>query len=161
VHVRKSLRLSVRYSTIMKSNGDSAVHCFISVPDLSKDTYVACYHHILYLYTSNSISHFFKFVPLIKLSVCTLLYAFLLSVRNRSHSFLCYQILDIFFALKDQITQTHLTISRISWSWSYSCGRQSVDQFIWVSGLPLGPLTRFYLALLFLADKYLILLSKA
>jgi hypothetical protein len=30
-----------------------------------------------------------------------------------------------------------------------SCGWQSVNQFIWVSGLPLGPLTRFYLALLF------------
>jgi hypothetical protein len=30
-----------------------------------------------------------------------------------------------------------------SWSWSSSCGRQSVDQFVWVSGLPLGPLTRF------------------
>jgi hypothetical protein len=47
-----------------------------------------------------------------------------------------------------------------SWSWS-SCGRQSVDQFVWVSGLPLGPLTRFYLALLFSADKYVIILSKA
>jgi hypothetical protein len=33
--------------------------------------------------------------------------------------------------------------------------------FIWVSGLPLGPLTRFYLALLFSADNYFILLSKA
>jgi hypothetical protein len=48
-----------------------------------------------------------------------------------------------------------------SWSWSSSCGRQTVDQFIWVSGLPLGPLTRFYLTLFFSADKYLILLSKA
>jgi hypothetical protein len=47
------------------------------------------------------------------------------------------------------------------WSCSSSCGRQSVDQFVWVSGLPLGPLTRFYLALLFSADIYLILLSKA
>jgi hypothetical protein len=46
-------------------------------------------------------------------------------------------------------------------SWSCSCGRQSVDQLIWVSGLPLGPLTRFYLALLFSADNYLIFLSKA
>jgi hypothetical protein len=41
------------------------------------------------------------------------------------------------------------------------CDRQSVGQFIWVSGLPLGPFTRFYLALLFSADNYLILLSKA
>jgi hypothetical protein len=32
---------------------------------------------------------------------------------------------------------------------SSSYGRQSVDQFVWVSGLHLGPLTRFYLALLF------------
>jgi hypothetical protein len=37
----------------------------------------------------------------------------------------------------------------------------SVDQFIWVSGLPLGPLTRFYLALLFSSDNYFILLPKA
>jgi hypothetical protein len=48
-----------------------------------------------------------------------------------------------------------------SWSWSCSCGRQSVDQFVWVSGLPLGPLTRFYITLLFSADNYFILLSKA
>jgi hypothetical protein len=48
-----------------------------------------------------------------------------------------------------------------SWSWSSSCGRQTVDQFVWVSGLPLGPLTRFYLVLLFSADNYLIILSKA
>jgi hypothetical protein len=48
-----------------------------------------------------------------------------------------------------------------SWSWSSSCGRQSVDQFVWVSGLPLGPLTTFYLALLFSSDNFLILLSKA
>jgi hypothetical protein len=47
------------------------------------------------------------------------------------------------------------------YSRSSSCGRQTVDQFVWVSGLPLGPLTRFYLALLFSSDKYLILLSKA
>jgi hypothetical protein len=38
---------------------------------------------------------------------------------------------------------------RCVWSWSSSCGRQSVDQCVWVSGLHLGPLTRFYLALLF------------
>jgi hypothetical protein len=44
---------------------------------------------------------------------------------------------------------------------SSSCGRQTVDQFVWVSGLPLGPLTRFYLALLFSADNYLIILSRA
>jgi hypothetical protein len=48
-----------------------------------------------------------------------------------------------------------------SLSWSSSCGRQSVDQFVWVSGLPLGPLTRFYLALLSSSDNYLIILSKA
>jgi hypothetical protein len=38
---------------------------------------------------------------------------------------------------------------------------QPVDQFVWVSGLPLGPLTRFYLALLSSTDDYFILLSKA
>jgi hypothetical protein len=43
---------------------------------------------------------------------------------------------------------------------SSSCGRQSVDQFVWVSGHPLGPLTRFYLALLSSSDNYFILLSK-
>jgi hypothetical protein len=42
-----------------------------------------------------------------------------------------------------------------------SCGRQSVDQFVWVSGFPLGPLTRFYLVLLSSCDNYFILLSKA
>jgi hypothetical protein len=47
------------------------------------------------------------------------------------------------------------------WSWSSSCGRQSVDRFVRVSGLPLGPLTRFYLALLSSSDNYLIILSKA
>jgi hypothetical protein len=47
----------------------------------------------------------------------------------------------------------------MSWSWSSSCGRQSVDQFVWVSGLPLGSLTRFYLALLFSFDNYVIWLS--
>jgi hypothetical protein len=49
----------------------------------------------------------------------------------------------------------------VSWSWSSSCGRQSVDQCVWVSGLSLGPLTRFYLALLTLSDNYFFLLSKA
>jgi hypothetical protein len=39
--------------------------------------------------------------------------------------------------------------------------RLTVGQFVWLSGLPLGPLTRFYLALLFLSDNYLVLLSKA
>jgi hypothetical protein len=37
----------------------------------------------------------------------------------------------------------------------------AADQFVWVSGLPLGPLTTFYLALLFSADNYLNLLYKA
>jgi hypothetical protein len=57
--------------------------------------------------------------------------------------------------------RTQWSCSLWMWSWSSSCGRQTVDQFVWVSGLPLGPLTRFYLVLLFSADKYLILLSKA
>jgi hypothetical protein len=43
----------------------------------------------------------------------------------------------------------------ISSSWSSSCGRQSVDQFVWVSGLPLGPLTRFNLALPFFGSQLL------
>jgi hypothetical protein len=42
-----------------------------------------------------------------------------------------------------------LFLNSINRSWSSSCGRQSVDQYVWVSGLPLGSLTRFYLALLF------------
>jgi hypothetical protein len=40
------------------------------------------------------------------------------------------------------------------------CDRQTVGQFVWVSGLPMGPLTRFYLVL-FSADNYLIILNKA
>jgi hypothetical protein len=39
-------------------------------------------------------------------------------------------------------------------------GRRSVDQFFLISGLPLGPLTRFYLYL-FSSDNYFILLSMA
>jgi hypothetical protein len=42
-----------------------------------------------------------------------------------------------------------------------SCGRQTVDQFVWVSGFPLRPMTRLYLSLLFSSDNYSILLSKA
>jgi hypothetical protein len=34
--------------------------------------------------------------------------------------------------------------------------RQSVGQFVWVSGLPLGPLTRFYFALLFFFGRQLL-----
>jgi hypothetical protein len=49
----------------------------------------------------------------------------------------------------------------VSWSWSSSCSRQSVDQCVWVSGLSLGPFTRFYLALLTSSDNYFFLLSKA
>jgi hypothetical protein len=52
-----------------------------------------------------------------------------------------------------------MTVTQLSSSSSFS--QQSVDQFVWVSGLPLGPLTRFYLALLSSSDNYLILLSKA
>jgi hypothetical protein len=48
----------------------------------------------------------------------------------------------------------------IAWSWSASCGRQTVNQCVWVSGLSLGPLTRFYLALLTSSDSYFFLLSK-
>jgi hypothetical protein len=40
---------------------------------------------------------------------------------------------------------------------SSSCGRLTVDQFVWISGLLLGPLSRFYLALLFSFDSYFIL----
>jgi hypothetical protein len=36
--------------------------------------------------------------------------------------------------------------------WSSSCGRRSFDQFVLVSGLPLGLMTRCYLSLLFLFD---------
>jgi hypothetical protein len=53
-----------------------------------------------------------------------------------------------------------MSVGGWSWSWSSSCGRQSIDQFVGVSGLPLGPLARFYLALLSLSDNYFILLSK-
>jgi hypothetical protein len=44
---------------------------------------------------------------------------------------------------------------------SCSCCRQTVDQFVLVSGLLLGPLTRFYLVLLFSFDTYFILFPTA
>jgi hypothetical protein len=37
--------------------------------------------------------------------------------------------------------------------------RPTVDQFVWVSGLPLGSLTRIYLAFLLSFDNYVVLLS--
>jgi hypothetical protein len=40
-------------------------------------------------------------------------------------------------------------VQRGIWSWSASCGRQSVVQFILVSGSPLGPTARFSFSLLF------------
>jgi hypothetical protein len=46
-------------------------------------------------------------------------------------------------------------------SWISSCGRQSVDQFVLVSGSPLGPMTRFYLSLFFLFDNYFVVLPRA
>jgi hypothetical protein len=51
-------------------------------------------------------------------------------------------------------------IDNWSWSWSSSCGRQSVEQFVWISGLPLGPMTRFYL-FLFSFDNYFVVLHWA
>jgi hypothetical protein len=56
------------------------------------------------------------------------------------------------------ITITILDIG-VVFFWSSSCGRQSVDQYVWVSGLLLGSLTRFYLALLLSVDNYVVLLS--
>jgi hypothetical protein len=44
---------------------------------------------------------------------------------------------------------------------SCSCVRQTVDQFVLVSGLPLGPMTRFYLSPLFSSVSYFILLPTA
>jgi hypothetical protein len=45
------------------------------------------------------------------------------------------------------LTRLHMGYQMLLfWSWSWS---QSVDQFVWVLGLPLGPLTRFYLVLFF------------
>jgi hypothetical protein len=46
-------------------------------------------------------------------------------------------------------------------SYNSSCGRQSVDQFVLVSGLPLGPMTRFYLSLLFSFGNYFAVLPRA
>jgi hypothetical protein len=69
------------------------------------------------------------------------------------------QITQIKCDLKKNET-TSFPFCRFSSS-SLSCGWQTVDQFIWDSDLPLGPLTKFYLALFFSADNYLIILSKA
>jgi hypothetical protein len=63
----------------------------------------------------------------------------------------CYVIINIW----------HTKSRMNSCSWNSSCGRQTVDQFVWVLGLPLGPLTTFYLVLLSSSDNYFILLSKA
>jgi hypothetical protein len=49
----------------------------------------------------------------------------------------------------------------LSWSWSSSCGRQSVDQFVLASDLPLGTMARFYTSLLFSFDNYFVVLSRA
>jgi hypothetical protein len=68
--------------------------------------------------------------------------------------------LTVFITLRVSLPSSRRKGKLYSWSWSSSCGRQSVDQFLWVSGLPLGPLTRFYLALPSLSDSYFILLSK-
>jgi hypothetical protein len=58
--------------------------------------------------------------------------------------------------VRQRLSKTHAVSSK-----KLICDRQSVDQFVWVSGLPMGTLTRFYLALLFSADNYLIILPKA
>jgi hypothetical protein len=71
------------------------------------------------------------------------------------------QVLHTTKAFEFGIKSYELRESTISWNWSSSCSRQSVDQFVWISGLPLGPLTRFYLALLSSSDNCFILLSKA
>jgi hypothetical protein len=59
---------------------------------------------------------------------------------QRSHS--------LFWVAQDQ--QPYFAVSfetppTWSWSSSSSCGRQSINQFLLVSGSPLGPMTRFYL----------------
>jgi hypothetical protein len=48
-----------------------------------------------------------------------------------------------------------------SWSWSSSCGWQSVNQFVWVSGLPLGILDQILSCSSFSSDNYFSLRSKA
>jgi hypothetical protein len=59
------------------------------------------------------------------------------------------------------VTGIHLHAPTMKLKLKLIYDRQSVDQFVWVSGLPMGPLTRFYLTLLSSADNYLIILSKA
>jgi hypothetical protein len=50
------------------------------------------------------------------------------------------------------------SVSRLSNSrWSSSCGRRSDDQFVLVSGSPLGPMTRFF----FSFDNYFVALPRA
>jgi hypothetical protein len=48
----------------------------------------------------------------------------------------------------------------IYWSWSTSCGRQPVDQFVLVSGLSLGLMTRCYLSLLFSYENYFVVVPR-
>jgi hypothetical protein len=49
-------------------------------------------------------------------------------------------------SIKSVVVSMYLQFT-LCWSWSYSCCRQSVDQCVWVSGLPLGSLTWCYLSL--------------
>jgi hypothetical protein len=58
---------------------------------------------------------------------------------NRVGSWFIYPVVDLFLCRISHFRCTHK-----SWNWSSSCGRQPVDQFVLVSGSPLGPMTRFY-----------------
>jgi hypothetical protein len=62
-------------------------------------------------------------------------------------------------SLVRSVTPNHTLLPHLRWSWSSSCGQQSVDQYVWVLGLPLGSLTRFYLARLLSFENYVVLLS--
>jgi hypothetical protein len=100
---------------------------------IGRGLYIYMKYTINYIYLT--IADFLRLSPsLTKGWVCNLLVQLLLGLARA-------------VALGSKIRRTHdhmlLSHLRLSvWNWS-SCGRQSVDQFVWVSGHLSGSLTRF------------------
>jgi hypothetical protein len=86
--------------------------------------------------------------------LCTFLHYLLKELLQIANQKTLQKIVSYFLPQKTCLTSSY---PEVEWS---SCGRQSGDQCVWVSGLPLGPLTRFYLVLSS-SGNYFSLLSKA
>jgi hypothetical protein len=82
---------------------------------------------------------------------------FLRMLRAKNSSTALQGVLKLFsYGLKNQGL-----FPRKGRSWSSSCSRRSVNQFVLVLGLPLGPMTRCYLSLLFSFDNYFVVVPRA